>query len=43
MVTSADGRIVCSNTLDDRLKIAYGANLPSVREILFGAAPAAAS
>jgi len=36
VVTSADGRIVCSNTLDDRLAIAYGGNLPSIREMLFG-------
>lgn len=38
VVTSADGRIVCSNTLDDRLAIAYGGNLPSIREMLFGTA-----
>lgn len=38
VVTSADGRIVCSNTLDDRLKIGYTANLPVLRELLFGAA-----
>lgn len=36
VVTSADGRIVCSNTLDDRLRIAYSSNLPALREILFG-------
>lgn len=35
-VTSDDGKIVCSNTLDDRLRIAYQANLPRVREVLFG-------
>ena len=38
IVTSADGRIVCSNTLDARLAIAYSANLPSIREMLFGIA-----
>jgi V-type H+-transporting ATPase subunit E len=38
VVTSADGRIVCSNTLDDRLAIAYGGNLPSIRAMLFGTA-----
>ena len=38
VVTSADGRIVCSNTLDARLKIGYAANLPVLRELLFGAA-----
>lgn len=36
VVTSADGRIVCSNTLNDRLNIAYSTNLPALREILFG-------
>ncbi|GAX82621.1 hypothetical protein CEUSTIGMA_g10047.t1 [Chlamydomonas eustigma] len=35
---SADGRIKCSNTLDDRLKISYSANLPEIRTKLFGAA-----
>lgn len=37
VLTSADGRIVCSNTLDDRVKIAYQANLPEIRTKLFGA------
>jgi V-type H+-transporting ATPase subunit E len=37
VVTSADGRIVCSNTLDHRVHIAYEANLPDVRAKLFGA------
>lgn len=37
---SSDGRIVCSNTLDDRLNIAYHANLPEIRSKLFGAAVA---
>jgi V-type H+-transporting ATPase subunit E len=36
VVTSANGSIVCSNTLDDRLRIAYSQNLPAVREVLFG-------
>lgn len=40
VVTSADGRIVCSNTLDHRLAIAYAGNLPAVREVLFGGATA---
>eukprot|EP01025_Chloroclados_australasicus_P016617 TRINITY_DN1837_c0_g1_i1.p1 TRINITY_DN1837_c0_g1~~TRINITY_DN1837_c0_g1_i1.p1 ORF type:complete len:228 (-),score=38.97 TRINITY_DN1837_c0_g1_i1:195-878(-) len=35
-VTSVDGRIVCSNTLDDRLEISYSQNLPTVRTVLFG-------
>ena len=38
VVTSADGKIVCSNTLDDRLRITYSSNLPSVRSLLFGSA-----
>lgn len=37
-VVSDDGKIVCSNTLDDRLRISYQGNLPSVREMLFGQA-----
>jgi hypothetical protein len=40
VVTSADGRIVCSNTLDHRVHIAYEANLPDVRGKLFGTAAA---
>ena len=40
MLTSADGRIVCSNTLDHRVHIAYEANLPDVRSKLFGTAAA---
>lgn len=35
VVTSADGKVVCSNTLDDRLKIAHAANLPVIRAKLF--------
>lgn len=40
MVTSADGRIVVSNTLDHRVHIAYEANLPDIRGKLFGVASA---
>ncbi|PNW70799.1 hypothetical protein CHLRE_17g734500v5 [Chlamydomonas reinhardtii] len=36
VLISGDGRINCSNTLDDRLKIAYQANLPAIRAKLFG-------
>ena len=36
VLTNADGSIVCSNTLDDRLSIAYSQNLPKIREKLFG-------
>jgi len=32
---STDGRIVVRNTLEDRLKITYEANLPVVRARLF--------
>mmetsp|Transcript_16430 Transcript_16430/g.48933 ORF Transcript_16430/g.48933 Transcript_16430/m.48933 type:complete len:227 (-) Transcript_16430:1006-1686(-) len=35
-LTSPDGRIVCGNTLDDRLRISYHANLPEIRQMLFG-------
>jgi V-type H+-transporting ATPase subunit E len=38
VVTSADGRIVVSNTLDHRVHIAYEANLPDIRGKLFGVA-----
>eukprot|EP00884_Botryococcus_braunii_P012470 jgi/Botrbrau1/21223/Bobra.39_2s0024.1 len=38
VVTSADGKIVCANTLDERLKIAYSQNLPRIRGILFAEA-----
>lgn len=37
LLTSADGRIAVGNTLDDRLKISYQANLPTIRTTLFGA------
>ncbi|KAF8072606.1 VHA-E1 [Scenedesmus sp. PABB004] len=40
LVTSADGRIVVSNTLDHRVHIAYEANLPDIRGTLFGVAAA---
>lgn len=36
VLTNKDGTIVCSNTLDDRLKIAYAQNLPDIRAALFG-------
>lgn len=36
VVASADGSIECSNTLDDRLRIAYTTNLPEIRSKLFG-------
>lgn len=36
ILTSADGRIVCANTLDDRIAISYQGNLPEIRAQLFG-------
>ena len=36
VVSSKDGRIVCANTIDERLKIAYGQNLPMIRGTFFG-------
>ena len=38
VVASMDGRVVCSNTLDDRLSVAVDANLPLIRKELFGEA-----
>ena len=35
VVTTADGRTVVSNTLDDRLAISFEANLPELRRRLF--------
>lgn len=29
------GRIVCSNTLDDRLQLVYGEAIPEIRRLLF--------
>lgn len=36
LAASASGKIVCSNTLDDRLRIAYAQNLSAIRAMLFG-------
>lgn len=38
VVTSADGKISCNNTLDHRLEIAYKQCLPHLRAMLFGEA-----
>jgi V-type H+-transporting ATPase subunit E len=35
-VASTGGRVVCCNTLDARVRIAYEALLPSIRSALFG-------
>ncbi|CAK0782280.1 hypothetical protein CVIRNUC_005616 [Coccomyxa viridis] len=37
VASSANGAIVCSNTLDERLRIAYAQTLPDIRTSLFGA------
>mmetsp|Transcript_7639 Transcript_7639/g.22624 ORF Transcript_7639/g.22624 Transcript_7639/m.22624 type:complete len:236 (-) Transcript_7639:346-1053(-) len=37
VVSSTNGKIVCDNTFDTRLGIAYQATLPSIRTVLFGA------
>lgn len=37
VASSANGAIVCSNTLDERLRIAYAQTLPDIRTALFGA------
>ena len=37
LAASANGLIVCSNTLDERLRIVYQQTLPDIRTALFGA------
>ena len=37
VASSGNGNIVCSNTLDERLRIAYVQTLPDIRTALFGA------
>eukprot|EP00793_Prasinoderma_coloniale_P004066 PRCOL_00006241-RA len=36
VVASMDGKIVCANTLDERLAVAHDTNLPVIRKRLFG-------
>jgi len=36
VLSSNEGRIICSNTLDDRLFMAFEQNLPDIRTLLFG-------
>jgi len=36
ILSSNEGRIICSNTLDARLSMAFEQNLPAIREILYG-------
>jgi V-type H+-transporting ATPase subunit E len=38
-VISVDGKIVCNNSLDDRLKVAFERNTPEIRKTIFGANP----
>jgi len=36
VLSSNDGKIICSNTLDARLSMAFEQNLPAIRTILYG-------
>jgi len=36
ILSSNEGRIICSNTLDARLSMAFEQNLPAIRTILYG-------
>jgi len=36
VLSSNEGRIICSNTLDARLAMSYEQNLPKIRTVLFG-------
>jgi len=36
ILSTNDGRIICSNTLDARLSMAFEQNLPAIRTILYG-------
>ena len=38
-VISADGKIICNNSLDDRLSVAFDRNQPEIRTAIFGANP----
>jgi V-type H+-transporting ATPase subunit E len=39
LLMAREGKIKCTNTLDDRLELAFGKSLPDVRGILFGVRP----
>lgn len=39
LLTANEGKIVCSNTLDDRLALVYQQRLPEIRKLLLGANP----
>jgi len=36
LLSSNQGKIICSNTLDDRLQMSFEQQLPQIREILYG-------
>lgn len=38
-VISSDGKIICNNSLDDRLNVAFERNQPEIRTAIFGANP----
>lgn len=38
-VISMDGKIICNNSLDDRLTVAFEHNQPEIRTAIFGANP----
>ena len=38
-VISVDGKIVCNNSLDDRLRVAFERGAPEIRRAIFGANP----
>ena len=38
-IISMDGKIVCNNSLDDRLKVAFQNNAPEIRNAIFGPNP----
>jgi len=37
MLSTAEGRIICNNTLEQRLSMSYEALLPNIRMMMFGA------
>jgi len=39
LLLARDGKIKCTNTLDDRLELAFAKSLPDIRGILFGVRP----
>jgi vacuolar-type H+-ATPase subunit E/Vma4 len=35
VLSAHDGKIVCDNTLDQRLALAFDANIPKIRSLVF--------